>query len=290
MELTTLLQHYSQRVQATLNQVLPPANESPAQLHSAMRYVVLSPGKHLRPSLVYLTGQTFGASLETLDFPACAIELIHCYSLVHDDLPAMDNDDIRRGKASCHIAFNEATAILVGDALQTLAFQILADSHYKGIDSSLCVAMIKTVARASGSQGMGGGQMMDLESIGQSLSLEKLQTIYNLKTSALMNASIQLGAIAAGHTEKDTLLILEKYASLLGLAFQIQDDVLEIDDIHKSSNYTHSSNTITTVLSLEEANHYIDRLLTQAKETLAPLGEKAAYLQEFADKLRKRAH
>lgn len=290
MELTTLLTQYSLRVQTTLEQILPAKNEQPSQLHQAMRYMALSPAKHFRPTLVYLTGQAFGASLATLDFPACAIELMHCYSLVHDDLPAMDNDDMRRGQATCHIAFDEATAILVGDALQTLAFELLANSRHRGIDSTHCLMMIEILAKASGSLGMGGGQMLDLESSGQSLSLEKLETIYRLKTAALMSASVQIGAIAAGHIDSETLLILDKYASLLGLAFQIQDDVLELELSLQAPKNEISAKTITHFLSLEDAKNYVVLLLNQAKEILLPLGKKAEYLQALVDIIKIRKH
>jgi len=186
------------RVEAALESWLPTEATQPHTLHRAMRYAVLGGGKRIRPILVYASGDAFGVNPSALDGPACAVEIIHAYSLVHDDLPAMDNDDLRRGRPTCHRAFDEATAILAGDALQALAFQILAHDPAIQVDAGQRVRMIETLARAGGSRGMAGGQAIDLEAVGKDLDLAELENMHTHKTGALIRASVELGALSMG--------------------------------------------------------------------------------------------
>jgi len=197
----------------------------PTRLHQAMRYAALGAGKRVRPFLVYSAGTMLGAAETLLDVPAAAVELIHAYSLVHDDLPAMDDDDLRRGRPTCHRAFDEATAILVGDALQTLAFEILTTAP--SVDADTRLAMLRTLTQASGSGGMAGGQALDFAATGQNIDLAALEQMHRLKTGALIIASVQLGALAA-HADETTQAQLTRYARAIGLAFQVRDDILDV--------------------------------------------------------------
>lgn len=216
------------RIEKKINFFLPSKTEFPEHLHSAMHYAVLNGGKRLRPMLVYAAGACLGADLEVLDLPAVAVELIHCYSLVHDDLPAMDDDDLRRGLPTCHKAYDEATAILVGDALQSLAFELLAKKRQKP-NTAVQLEMLQVLALSSGSKGMVGGQDLDLQAEGKALNLGALENLHSLKTGALIRASVRLGALAAGCTYREALVCLDQYAKAIGLAFQIQDDILDIE-------------------------------------------------------------
>ncbi|MEF9977960.1 MAG: (2E,6E)-farnesyl diphosphate synthase [Thermomonas sp.] len=216
------------RVEAALDRALPDATTSPQRLHAAMRHGVLNGGKRMRPLLVYATGTAFGADEATLDDAAVAVELIHCYSLVHDDLPAMDDDDLRRGQPTVHIAFDEATAILAGDGLQALAFDVLAHAPQP---AERRVAMLAELARASGVAGMCGGQALDIDATGTatvSVSLTDLERLHSMKTGALLRASVRLGAIAAD-ADPASRTALDRYADALGLAFQIRDDLLDVE-------------------------------------------------------------
>ncbi|MGH8494991.1 MAG: polyprenyl synthetase family protein [Gammaproteobacteria bacterium] len=208
---------------------LPDAGDAPARLHDAMRYCVLGDGKRIRPVLVYTTGEVLGVPLEQLDGPACAIELIHAYSLVHDDLPAMDDDDLRRGRPTCHRAFDEATAILVGDVLQVLAFKILASDPAMLADPARRLRMIDLLAEASGSRGMAGGQAIDLAATGRQLTLAELEHMHRLKTGALIRASVMLAALSAPSLNEHHRQGLAGYADCVGLAFQIRDDILDVE-------------------------------------------------------------
>jgi len=223
--LNSALKHSASRIEQVLDRLLPDANMQPIRLHQAMRYAALGAGKRVRPFLVYGAGTMLGADNALLDAPAAAVELIHAYSLVHDDLPAMDDDDLRRGRPTCHRAFDEATAILVGDALQTLAFEALAKAP--GVDADTRLAMLSTLAQASGSQGMVGGQALDLAAVGQSIDLATLEQMHRLKTGALISASVQLGALAA-HADATTQAQLARYTRAIGLAFQVRDDILDV--------------------------------------------------------------
>lgn len=214
------------RAETTLDRALPGAQQLPEALHQAMRYSVLGGGKRLRPTLVYAVGNAFGVDPSALDAPAAAVEIIHAYSLIHDDLPAMDDDDLRRGKPSCHKAFGEALAILAGDALQALAFELLArESRWS---SSAQLAMLRLLSEACGSLGMAGGQAIDLAAVGRTLSLDELERMHRYKTGALIRAAVLMGALAAGCTEGPAFAALDCYGREIGLAFQIQDDLLDV--------------------------------------------------------------
>jgi farnesyl diphosphate synthase len=217
---------WADRVERTLDAALPPATDAPERLHIAMRYAVLGGGKRMRPLLVYATGTALGVPEADLDIPAAAVELIHAYSLVHDDLPAMDDDDLRRGKPTVHIAFDEGTAILVGDALLTLAFELLSRADF---DASVTLAMVRELAQASGARtGMVAGQALDLAAVGQNLDIDELRRMHAGKTGALIRASVRLGALAA-KADRTTHAALDEYANALGLAFQIRDDILDVE-------------------------------------------------------------
>lgn len=217
-----------ERVNAALERWLPAPGSVPDRLGEAMRYAVLGGGKRLRPVLVYTAGEALGAPAERLDPPACAVELIHAYSLVHDDLPAMDDDDLRRGVPTCHRYFDEATAILAGDALQALAFELLAAEPYaSGIAPAIRAHMVASLAAAAGIRGMAGGQAIDLAACGQTLTLEQVERMHRFKTGALIRGSVILGALA-GNADDDRLERLGQYGDAVGLAFQIVDDVLDV--------------------------------------------------------------
>ncbi len=215
------------RVEAALDHALQSPDHAPRRLHAAMRHAVLNGGKRMRPLLVYASGIAMGASEVKLDAAAMAVELIHCYSLVHDDLPAMDDDSLRRGQPTVHVAFDEATAILAGDALQSLAFDVLANAP---VDAGRRVAMVAELAHAAGAGGMCGGQSLDIDAtgVGSNIDIDALQCLHSLKTGALLRASVRLGALAAG-ADAVSLATLDRYADALGLAFQIRDDLLDVE-------------------------------------------------------------
>ncbi len=223
--LNAALKHRAARVEQVLDRLLPAVDAPPTRLHQAMRYAALGAGKRVRPFLLYSAGAMLDADEIQLDAPAAAVELIHAYSLVHDDLPAMDDDDLRRGRPTCHRAFDEATAILVGDALQTLAFETLATAP--GVDANTRLAMLTILAQASGSQGMAGGQALDLAAVGQAIDLAALEQMHRLKTGALIEASVRLGALAV-NADDTTHAQLARYARAIGLAFQVRDDILDV--------------------------------------------------------------
>ncbi|CAH0184289.1 Farnesyl diphosphate synthase [Rahnella aquatilis] len=222
------LRAMQQRVDEVLTAYISALPLADLPLVEAMRYGALLGGKRLRPYLVYASGQLFSLDLKNLDAPASAVECIHAYSLIHDDLPAMDDDDLRRGQPTCHIKFGEANAILAGDALQTLAFSILADSEMPDVAVKDRLAMISELALASGSSGMCGGQALDLAAEGQQVGLDALEQIHRHKTGALIRAAVRMGALAAGETGRAVLPILDNYAQAIGLAFQVQDDILDV--------------------------------------------------------------
>jgi len=222
------LKHYQQRVNRALNDILPDSPTLKHNLNQAMRYSVIGGGgKRIRPAMVYAAGEATGADQNILDIPACAIEMIHAYSLIHDDLPAMDDDDLRRGQATCHVAFDEATAILAGDVLQTHAFEILAASDLL-IDDKRRLEMIVLLTSAIGSEGMAGGQAIDIAAVGHSLTLEELEAMHRMKTGALIKVSILMGAMCSPEVAEDELTQLRHYADCIGLSFQIQDDILDV--------------------------------------------------------------
>jgi geranylgeranyl pyrophosphate synthase len=289
MSLKTLMTTYRQRVDTALEVWLPAVSIQPTRLHEAMRYVVLNGGKRVRPLLVYLTGGAVDVKLNALDAPACAVEFIHAYSLVHDDLPAMDDDNLRRGQLTCHKAFDEATAILVGDALQTLAFYALSHDSNMQTTSKHHVEMIETLALASGSRGMAGGQAIDMDSIGQSLNMIELENMHIHKTGALIRASVKLGALASPTVDDNVLKKLDHYAKCIGLAFQIQDDILDIESTTEmlgkaqGSDIAHNKVTYPSLLGLHGAKQMAKELIEDAKTSLVDFDEKADPLRWMAN-------
>jgi geranylgeranyl pyrophosphate synthase len=217
------------RIETVLSAWLPPAESLPAMLPAAMRYSSLDGGKRLRPALVYATGRMLGVAEELLDVPAAAIELIHVYSLVHDDLPAMDDDDLRRGRPTCHKAFDEATALLAGDALQTLAFEFLATRGPASLGTDARLAMVRSLALAAGAAGMAGGQAIDLAAVGRSLDAAEVERMHRLKTGALLRCAVELGSLAAAGLPAEQATALRVFGDALGLAFQIVDDLLDVE-------------------------------------------------------------
>ncbi|NJO16853.1 MAG: (2E,6E)-farnesyl diphosphate synthase [Thioploca sp.] len=296
MSLQNLITIYQQRINTALDTWLPTAVIQPTQLHEAMRYAVLNGGKRIRPLLVYLTGHILKVNPTSLDGPACAVELIHAYSLVHDDLPAMDNDDLRRGNPTCHKAFDEATAILVGDALQTLAFYILSQDPHLQTTAQHRLEMINTLALASGSRGMVGGQALDMESVGQSLTLAELENMHIHKTGALIRASVKLGALAYPTIDNDWLAKLDHYAKCIGLAFQIQDDVLDIEAnteiLGKTQGADIINNKVTypALLGLRGAKQMAAELIEQALISLNDFDDSADPLRWMANYIITRAY
>ena len=268
-----------ERTYAALERFLPSVATEPTQLHRAMHYAVLNGGKRVRAILTYTAGAAVGAVDKWLDRPACAVEFIHAYSLVHDDLPCMDDDDLRRGKPSCHKAFDEATALLAGDALQTLAFFVLAgETHPRAVYTR---AMIETLGHASGSGGMAGGQAFDLAAVGKALNLEALENMHVHKTGALIRASVKLGALANPTVDERSLQKLERYAHCIGLAFQIRDDVLDVEGdtatLGKQQGADEARNkpTYPALLGLEEAKRMALDLHEEGLSCLDTLGPQA---------------
>jgi geranylgeranyl pyrophosphate synthase len=250
-----------------------------------MRYAVLGGGKRIRPILVYATGAALGAPLNAMDGPACAVELIHAYSLVHDDLPAMDDDDLRRGRPTCHKAFGEALAILAGDALQALAFEVLATDEQMLVSAERRARMMHVLTRAAGGEGMVGGQAVDLEAVGRQLSLEQLEDMHLRKTGALIRASVALGALSAPQADDAVLSRLDAYARCVGLAFQIRDDILDVEGETATIGKTRGADalrnkpTYTSVLGLEGARERARGLLERALAELDGLGAEADTLR-----------
>jgi len=277
---------HSERVESALDRLLDSAHTTPHRLHEAMRYAAQGGGKRIRPLLVYAAGQLGGntTSGEALDAAAVAIECIHAYSLVHDDLPCMDDDDLRRGRPTVHKAFDEATALLVGDALQTRAFELLAHAN---CDAQVRLKMIAALAAASGSRGMAGGQAIDLESVGKKLDLAGLQQMHAMKTGALLSCAVQLGGIAA-QLNLAQMAQLDIYSTALGLAFQIVDDVLDAtadsQTLGKTAGKDAAANkpTYVTLMGLDYAQKQAKQLQAEAIASLEIFGSKAQALQDLA--------
>jgi farnesyl diphosphate synthase len=283
--------HAFARFDAALDAALPPASGLPQRLHTAMRYAAQG-GKRLRAQLVYAAGRAAGADWPLLDAPAVAVELIHAYSLVHDDLPAMDDDALRRGRPTVHVAFDEATAILAGDGLHSLAFTVLAGAE--AASTELRLTWVRQLALAAGSLGMTGGQALDLEAEGKSLSLNELRQLHQLKTGALISASVLMG-LAAGPKAAEYRGPLRRYAEAIGLAFQIQDDVLDVEGSAKSLGKTPGKDaaaeksTYVCLMGLTAAKGQAASLFDQAQEALAGLGADAAALQSLLNTIRHRS-
>ncbi|MBN2679598.1 MAG: polyprenyl synthetase family protein [Acidithiobacillaceae bacterium] len=277
------------RIETVLQDLLPDEHILPARLHAAMRYSTLGGGKRIRPLLVYASGLCLGIAPEQLDRPAAALEMIHAYSLVHDDLPAMDNDDLRRGLPTCHKAYDEATAILVGDGLQAQAFVVLSEPGW-GIEPEWQIRMLTALAQAAGSRGMVGGQAIDLAAVGHELALPALEQMHLHKTGMLIRCAIQLSLCAAGVTEtSEQGALLLQYADRVGLAFQVQDDILdEIGDLQQTgkalqgADRSRNKPSFVTLLGLKEAQNYAHRLLEEALTALHGWQHEADHLRALA--------
>lgn len=282
------LTSYQQRNNEQLDHWLNRLPNQNLPLIAAMRYGLLLGGKRARPYLVYVTGQMLGCGIESLDTPASALECVHAYSLIHDDLPAMDDDELRRGKPTCHIKFDEATAILTGDALQTLAFTILAEGALSDEGEANRIKMVQALAEASGAQGMCLGQALDLGAENRLISLPELETIHRNKTGALMRCAIRLGALAAGEKGLQVLPQLDKYADAVGLAFQVQDDILDvISDTEtlgkpQGSDQQLNKSTYPALLGLDGAINKAQTLLQEALQALEAIPYDTQSLEEFA--------
>ena len=282
------------RIERVLDACIPQQDPAGSRLCAAMRYGVLGGGKRLRPLLVYVTGEALGAPLELLDAPAAAVELIHGYSLIHDDLPAMDDDDLRRGRPTCHKAFDEGTAVLAGDALQALAFDVLARAT--GLDEAARLQMMATLAQAIGLEGMAGGQAIDLAAVGHSIDGATIELMHRRKTGALIQASVELGAIAAGRIDMAARTALRRYGAEIGLAFQIQDDILDVTgDTHtlgKQAGTDHALGkpTYPSVLGLPAARAAAARHRDAALAALDEVGVAGALLRALAGFVVDRAH
>jgi farnesyl diphosphate synthase len=288
-EFARFAQACQQRVEAALDTFLPPAKTYPTLLHETMRYAALDGGKRVRPLLVYGAGQALGAPDAALDAAACAIECIHAYSLVHDDLPAMDDDALRRGKPSCHKAFGEAQAILAGDALQSLAFHILAHANMGRLGAERRISMIELLASASGSRGMAGGQSVDLAAVGCELTLTELENMHIHKTGALIRAAVLLGVLCAADPSDSERKALDHYGKCIGLAFQVQDDILDVTgdtrQLGKQAGADQALNkpTYTSLLGLNGARERARELQQTALASLEPLDLRADPLRWLAE-------
>lgn len=284
------------RVERCLERWLPTADAEPQQLHEAMRYAVLGGGKRVRPALVYFTGAALDVPDHRLDGPAAAVELIHAYSLVHDDLPAMDDDDLRRGRPTCHRAYDEATAILVGDALQVLAFEILAADDRMVPNPAHRLEAIRLLAHASGTRGMAGGQAVDLAAAGRVLSLGALEEMHRRKTGALIHASVMMAATSADELAPAAKSALDAYGAAIGLAFQIQDDILDVEGEtgllgkRTQADSARAKPTYPSIAGLEGAKARLGVLHDQAIGALQPLGEQADALRWLSGWLTERRH
>jgi len=279
-------------LEGRLDAALPPADTAPQRLHAAMRHAVLGGGKRMRALLVYAGGTLLQADESVLHAPAVAVELIHAYSLVHDDLPAMDDDDLRRGKPTVHIAFDEATAILAGDALQTRAFEHLAAADAA---ATLRVDWLAALARASGAAGMCGGQALDIDATGTQQSLDDLQRMHALKTGALIRAAVRMGALAGG-ADAATLARLDDFATALGLAFQVRDDILDIEgssvQLGKTAgkDVAQAKSTYPALLGMDGAKAKLAELADTMRDALAPYDPRADALRALGDLAIRRSH
>jgi len=275
------------RVEAALDAVLPASGHAPSGLHSAMRYATLGGGKRIRPLLAYAAGELVDADLRRVDAVAAAVELIHAYSLVHDDMPCMDDDGLRRGKPAVHVEYDEATALLVGDSLQSLAFQVLSGQKLCD-DAELQLRIVGILASASGSRGMAGGQAIDLDSVGKRLSLPELEFMHVHKTGALIRASVQLGAMCGGKLDRLGVDALDRFAKLAGLGFQVIDDLLDAESstvtLGKTAGKDANDNkpTYVSVLGAERSRELAKELCDEAMRALDPLPAGGARLRDIA--------
>lgn len=279
------------RIEQVLEQQLPAANSSPEKLHGAMRYSALGGGKRVRALLCYAAAELSDTDIGIADAAACAVELIHAYSLVHDDMPCMDDDDLRRGKPSCHKQYDDATALLVGDALQSLAFEVLSQAALCPLPSQQ-IRMLQILAQASGSHGMAGGQAIDLAAVGKQLNQTELETMHHLKTGALIQTAVLLGAINGTHAQ---VAAVRTYAAKVGLAFQVVDDILDVEadtaTLGKTAGKDADSNkpTYVTILGLTQAKILAQQLYNDAIAALAPFDARATRLRELAGFITQRS-
>jgi farnesyl diphosphate synthase len=293
------LKEWQARIERELTARLPAVDLQPSRLHEAIRYSVLGGGKRVRPALVYATGAALGIPESMLDGAACAVELIHAYSLVHDDLPAMDNDDLRRGRPTCHKAFDEATAILVGDSLQVLAFELLANDPGLPPEPQVRLKLVQLLASGSGTSGMAGGQALDLAAIGRKLSLAEVEEMHVRKTGALIHACVMMAAACAPQLDASLVRALDEYARDIGLAFQIQDDLLDVEgDVAVIGKATGADSaldkpTYPSVAGVEASRRRMHELHTRALAALDALdaaGLQSAPLAAMSDWLVLRKH
>ncbi len=280
-----LLDHYAALVNQQLDEKLPQETDSPNTLHKAIRYSVLGGGKRIRPALVYATGEALSTDLASLNCAACAVELMHCYSLIHDDLPAMDDDDLRRGRPTCHKAFDEATAILAGDAMQAQAFTILASNE---ASAKQRVLMIQQLAKSSGSLGMAGGQAIDLASVNKQLNEDQIIRMHTLKTAALIQASVLMTVIASDTNNPETFAHFAHFSEKVGLAFQIRDDILDIQADTKTlgkpqgSDAAQNKPTYPSIVGVEQAENTANNLLKEALNEISHLDDRAENLRAIS--------
>ena len=285
-ELDQRLKSYTQLVDAQLEQILPPASGPASKLYKAMRYSVFNGGKRVRPALCFAAAEAIGASGDNTAKVAAAVEMIHAYSLIHDDLPAMDDDDLRRGVPTCHIAFDEATAILAGDGLQSLAFKQLTE--LVDLPATISLKLIAILSDLAGCHGMVSGQAVDLASTGKQLSTDELNYMHNHKTGALIEASVVMGALATNKASDTQIEALQQFARAIGLAFQIQDDILDIESsteqLGKSqgSDSANDKATYTSILGVEKARSEADRLYQTSIDALSIFSDSAESLRTLA--------
>ena len=281
----SLVDDFQRRVDATLDKWLPQAELNPTRLHQAMRYAVLAPGKRVRPILVYATASALGIELQQVDGAACAVEIIHAYSLIHDDLPAMDDDDLRRGRPTCHRQFDEATAILAGDALQAVAFYIISHDPSMTENAAARLQMIENLSLFSGSRGMAGGQAIDLEAVGKTLNIAELETMHIHKTGALIRTCIQLAALSTDKLNTEQFKALDSYAKCIGLSFQVQDDILDVTGDTATLGKTQGSDsernkpTFPSIIGLQASHEKAQELHQNALQALSIFGEEADILR-----------
>jgi farnesyl diphosphate synthase len=292
----SLVEEFQQRVDKALDHWLPQADVHPLPLHQAMRYAVLAPGKRVRPILVYATASALGIDLERVDGAAAAVEIIHAYSLIHDDLPAMDDDDLRRGRPTCHREFDEATAILAGDALQALAFYIISHDPQMTHDAAARLQMVEKLALFSGSRGMAGGQAIDLAAVGKTLNIAELEAMHIHKTGALIRTCIQLVAHSTNNLTRQQFKALDSYAKHIGLSFQVQDDILDVTSDTETLGKTQGSDsarnkpTFPAIIGLEASHEKAQELHQNALQALSIFGEEVDILRYISAWFIERKH
>jgi farnesyl diphosphate synthase len=290
------LTSYKTRVDHALSELLPQTDKEKTQLNAAMRYAMTNGGKRVRPIVTYATGTALGIALDTLDAPACAVEMLHAYSLVHDDLPAMDDDDLRRGKPTLHKHYDEATAILAGDALQALAFTVLASNEDPALSDTTKLKMVAVLGEASGVNGMAVGQAIDLESVGKTLSLEQLEAMHRHKTGALIRASAKMAVLAADIADNALHQKIDAYADAIGLSFQIVDDILDVTSDTETLGKTQGADealnkpTYPALLGLDGAKKYAQQTHMAALDALSGLDTQFDELRNLSEFIVKRTH